>query len=394
MAMTKELSQANQQKRLLLLQTLGYRGDPAAAPAIMPLAQTGPATQRIVAIRSLAQLGDPSSIPVLVESLKDDEATVSSTAQNGLIGFPGKQADAAVIALLNDSNAKTRVAAIEMVRRRRIAAAVRPLLKTTGDANADVVRAGFKALGELAGAADIPDVVDAMLKANALAEAEAALSAICARQSDKTICTDKLLPALANAQGKPKLALLRVLRTVGNPQALAAVRAATAEPDKSVKETALRAICNWPTPDALPDLAKIARTTADTKFRILALRGQLRLIPMQTVPDAKKVSQLKEMLPLIERTEEQRLVLATLAGLPTAESLALVTTYLAREELKEEASAAAVAIAEKIIADHPARVAEAMKQVRTNNKKLAERARQLSASAPMGAKSKGGRTPE
>ena len=139
----------------------------------------------------------------------------------------------------------------------------------------------------------------------------------------------------------------------------------------------MRAMCDWPTVDALPDLAQIAKTTADTKFRILALRGQLRLIPMQTVPDAQKISQLKEILPLIERTEEHRLVLATLGGLPSAESLALVTPYLTREELKEEASAAAVAIAEKIVASHPEQVAEAMKQVRTNNNKLAERARQL-----------------
>jgi len=380
MAMTRELSQANQQKRLLLLQTLGYRGDATAAPALVPLAQTGSATQRIAAIRSLAQLGNPSSIPVLVALVKDAEAIVSSAAQTGLIGFPDKEADAAVVALFNDSDARTRVAAIEMAGQRRIAAAVQPLLKATGDTDADVVSASFKTLGELAGAAEIPGVVDAMLKTKAVAAAETALTAICARQPDKTVCTDKLLPGLANAQGEPKLALLCVLRTVGNPQALAAVRAAAAEQDKSVKETALRAICDWPTVDALPDLAQIAKTTADTKFRILALRGQLRLIPMQTVADAQKLSQLKEMLPLIERTEEQRLALATLGGLPSAESLALVMAYLTREELKEEASAAAVGIAEKIIASHPEQVAEAMKQVRTNNDKLAERARQLLAS--------------
>ncbi len=380
MAMARELSQANQRKRLLLLQTLGYRGDPAAALAIVPLAQTGSTIQRIAAIRSIVQLGDPSSIPVLVTLVKDAEATVSSAAQTGLIGFPGKEADAAVVALLNDRDAKTRITAIEMAGQRRIAAAVQPLLKATGDADADVVSAGFKTLGELAGAAEIPDMVDAMLKTEAVAAAETALSAICARQPDTTMCTDKLLSGLANAQGEPKLALLRVLRTVGDPQALAAVRAAAAEPDKSVRETALRAICDWPTVHALPDLEQIARTTEDTKFRILALRGQLRLIPMQTVPDAKKASQLKEILPFIERTEEHRLVLATLGGLPSAESLALVVAYMTREELKEEASAAAVAIAEKIIATHPAEVAEAMKQVRTNNNELAERARQLLAS--------------
>ncbi len=376
-ALTGELSQANQQKRLLLLQMLGYRGDPAAAPAIVPLAKTGPATQRVAAIRSLVQLGDPSSIPVLVASLKDAEATVSNAAQTGLTCLPGKQADSAVVALLNDSDAKTRLAAVEMAGRRRIEPAIQPLLKAMRKADADVVRAGFKTLGELAGAAEIPDLVDLMSKTKEFAAGEAALSAMCARQADKTICADKLLPALAKTRGKSKLALLRVLRVVGSPRALIAVRAAAAEPDNSVSETALRAICDWPTVDALPDLEQIAKTTADTKFKILALRGQLRLIPMQTLLDTKKISQLKQMLPLIERTEEHRLMLATLSGLPAAESLEVVSTYLSKEELKEEASAAAVAIAEKIIANHPEQVAEAMKQVRTKNNKLAERARNL-----------------
>jgi len=198
------------------------------------------------------------------------------------------------------------------------------------------------------------------------------------------MCTDKLTPGLAKAQGEAKLALLRVLGTVGGPQALAAVRAAAASSDDSVKETALRALCDWPTVEALPDLAQLAKTSADTKFKILALRGQLRLIPLQTVADAQKLSQLKAILPLLERPEEQRLALATLGELPSAESLALLMPYLSSEGLKEEASIAAVAIAEKIVASHPAEVAAAMKQVQTNNNQLAARVRQLLARVPKG----------
>jgi hypothetical protein len=57
--------------------------------------------------------------------------------------------------------------------------------------------------------------------------------------------------------------------------------------------------------------------------------------------------------------------------------------YLTDEGLKEEASGAAVAIAERIIGSHPAEVAQAMKQVQTiANKELAERARKLLARVP------------
>lgn len=381
-ALTRQLNGLSGVNRLLLVETLGNRGDASATPALVPLAQAGPTQVRIAAMRSLAQLSSPPAIPVLLASIKDTDAGVSKAAQDGLVGFPTQEADAAVVALLSKPDKTTRLAAIEMVTQRRSPAAVPPLLQATGDRDTRVTRASFKALGKLAGAAEIPAIVDAMVKTQAVPAAEAALAAICTRESDKTRCSVQLLPCLPKTQGVPKQALLRVLRTIGNTQTLAAVRAATQDRDPAVKETAQRVLCDWPTADALPDLAQLAQKSTEARFQILALRGQLRLIPLQTVPDRQKLAQLKEVLPLIKRTEEQRLLLATLGGLPSVESLGLVVPYLSQASLREEASVAAVGIAEKIAARHPAEVAEAMKQVETKNKALAGRVRKLLASLP------------
>ena len=372
-----ELAQANKEKQVLLLQALGNRGDVTAAPALESLAQSGPVNRRIAAIRSLVQLGPPSLVPKLVGWLKDPNTAVSSAAQTGLFGFPGKEADAAVVALVSDPDTKIRIAAIESASQRRITTAVPVLLNTTRDADAGVSGAGFKALGELGRPADIPSMVDALLQTNAVTAAETALSAICARQSDPATCTELLLPSLAKARGEPKLALLRVLGTIGDPKALAAVRSAAADPDAAIKETALRVLCEWPNVHALSDLAQLSRTASEPKFRILALQGQLRLIPMQNVSDAQKLSQVKELLPLIERPDERRLVLTILGGLPSVESLAMITPYLTSEGLQEEAGSAAVVIAEKIVATHPADVVAAMKKVQTKDKNLAARVEAL-----------------
>ena len=59
--------------------------------------------------------------------------------------------------------------------------------------------------------------------------------------------------------------------------------------------------------------------------------------------------------------------------------------YLSRAGFKDEAGVAAVGIAEQIVASHPAEVAEAMKQIQTNNEQLAERVRQVLAQVPAGA---------
>lgn len=384
-ALVGALAEANEEKQILLLQTLGYRGDASAAPALVALAQSGSANRRIAAIQSLVQLRNASSLPVLAALLKDPEPTVAGAALTGLSGWPGQEADATAVALLTGSDTKTRIAAIGAVRQRRITAAVPALLKAAGDADAGVAGASFKALGELGGVAELPGMVDALCQTKAVPAAESALSAICARQPDATICADQLLPGVAKAQGEPKLALLRVLGTVGGLKALAAVRAAAADSDPSVKETALRALCNWPTADALADLAQIAKANGDTKFKLLALRGQIRLIPMQTVAEAQKVSQIQQILPLLERPEEQSLALAALGAIPSAESLALIKPYLTVEGLKEEAGVAAVAVAEKIVASHPAEVAAAMPLVHTNDKQLAKRVRKVLEQVPAGA---------
>ena len=110
-------------------------------------------------------------------------------------------------------------------------------------------------------------------------------------------------------------------------------------------------------------------------IKILALRGLVRLVPQDNSPDAKKFDALKRAMALADRDEERQLVLSALGNVATADSLALVASYLDNPALKEEACLAAVTIAEKI-ASRDARLAAVMKQVAkvTANKELAARA--------------------
>jgi len=371
-----ELGRSKPDVQILLLHALGNRGDETASAALVPLAKDGPANVRVAAIRSLVQLGAPASVPVLVDLVRDPAPDVSNAAMAGLTGFPTKEADEAMLALLEEKNTKLRLSAIDAVAQRRTKAAIPALIKIAVEADTDVAGAGFQALGELADENDVPSVIGALVQTRAVAAAETALAAICARQSDRTSCANSLLSGLARAQGEPKLALLRVLGTVGDSKALAAIRAAAQESDAAVRETAIRVLCDWPTAEVLPDLEQIAKTSEDPKFKILALRAQLRLIPAQDATDARKVSQLKQIMASLERQEEKRLALAALANIHTTDSLEVVIQYLAAEGLNEEAADAAVSIAEQIVISHPAKVAAAMKLVKTNNKKLAERAQQ------------------
>lgn len=174
---------------------------------------------------------------------------------------------------------------------------------------------------------------------------------------------DPICLAMTSAPEAVKPVLLRLLRVAGGEKALATVR--TAAQEAATKDAALRVLCDWQTTDALPDLANLAKTAADEKFKILALRGQLRLIPLLVANPAEKVAAIKETVPAAQRAEEKRLVLATLADLPSPAALSLIASYITQPDVKDDAIPAALAMAGQIVTKHPAAVIEALEPVST-----------------------------
>ncbi len=193
---------------------------------------------------------------------------------------------------------------------------------------------------------------------------------------------DPLCAAMSSAPKAAKPAVLRLLRLAGGPKSLTTVRSAMTDADAETKETALRTLCDWQSPDALPDLAWLAKTTTDEKFKTLALRGQLHLISLQAISPDEKVAAIKEATVVIRNTGEKRLALSALAEIPAASSLALVANYLGNDDVKEDAGSAAVAISAEIVKKHPAEVIAALEPVsKSANARLAQRANEILAQA-------------
>ena len=189
---------------------------------------------------------------------------------------------------------------------------------------------------------------------------------------------DALCAALAKAPVQAKLALLRALRAARGAKALDAVRAAAKDPNAEVRDAATSTLCGWSTADALPDLTRLAKTSTSAKFKILALRGVLRLIPLQDAPVADKLAALKDALPLATRRDEKRLALSSLGLLRSADALELALSHLDGPQVKEEACLAAVSIAERLGGRDAAQVRQAMQQVlktsgNRNTKRRAQR---------------------
>jgi len=381
-ALTSELNRLSADNQILVIWTLGKRGDPAAIPALSAAANAGDKSVRIAAIRAMPEIGDAAAVHVLADLLGATDGEISQAAQEALAAMPGDEADAAIMAMLDSSENAPRLMALELIGRRRMAKSIPALLKTVAGPDEKVRPAALKKVGELGGPSEVPALLDLLMQFEArqdLDAAEQALSAVCAKADNPVSYTLKLTSSLSKASPAQKGALLRVLSVIGGTNALDAVREAANDSNAQVSDAAIRVLCSWKTADAAGDLLALAKNSPNQSRKTAALRGYINLVRDENLPMEKKLEFCKQAAALIQRDEEKKLLLGALSTIPAAEALSMAMAYLDDPATKDEASFAAVAISEKIVEQKPGDVAEAMQKVlkATDNRNVRNRARQI-----------------
>ncbi len=338
--------------QVVVIQALGKRGHASALPALFPLAEAGPKPVRLAAIRALPEIGRPSAVPVLVKLLDDPERDLAQAAQESLAALPGPQVDTAVLDLLKAADPAKRLTAIDLVVRRRMTTALPALLNAANDTDAKVRSAALRRAGELASLSDLPTLLDRLNQAKTGPEVEAAEQAInmvCTRGGTPETSAEKLVTRRPQAQPTQKAALVRVLGALGGPVALKAVRTAVDDPNRDVHTTAIRTLGDWKTADAAPDLLALAKSSADATDKMLCLRSGLGLARNTDFPADQRLSICKQAAELTQKPEEKRLLLGALGGIPSVDAVGLIAPHLEDAAIKEEAAAATVGVAEKLL---------------------------------------------
>jgi len=379
-ALTAELGNLPADNQILVLWTLGKRGDALALPAVYPLARSGPKAVRIEAIRVMPQFQDGAAVSELVKLMDDSDKDIAKAAQDGLAAIPGRRADSAVEAMLKSSQTDKRLTALEMMGRRRMTSSVPALIEAASDPDAEVRPAALRKVGELGGPAQVPALLDLLMQledTRDLAAAERALITVCGKSGDSQSYAGRLIRQLGRAGTAQKSALLRVLGAMGGSQALEAVRKAAADSNTTVRDEAIRVLCGWKTADAAPDLLKLARARGGT-HKTSALRGYITLIRDESLSTREKLAMCKQADALIERNEEKKLLLGALSTVPSAEALSMAMANVDNRATRNEAGFAAAAIGNNIAGQYPREVAEAMQKVlkSTTNKNVIKSARQ------------------
>jgi HEAT repeat protein len=345
-----ELSKASPQRQALLILALADRGDRAAVPAVLQVAKAGAEIARNVALRALGRLGDAASVPVLLEAALDADAGVAQTAIAVLADMPGAEIDRDLASRLLQAEGPSRRVLIELAGRRPIVGATASLRKAANDPDGPTRAAALTALGATIEFADLDVLIQCVAQpreGDDAAVAETALATACQRMADREAATAKLIAALSPAAAPVKCRFLEILARVGGAGALKTLGAAVKDADPQIQDTASRLLGEWMDVDAGPVLLDLAKNAADDKYKTRALRGYIRLVRQFDMPDDQRAEMCRAALETAQRTAEKKLVLEVIGRYPNAAMLSLALEAARVPELKNEALAVAMIVAEK-----------------------------------------------
>jgi HEAT repeat protein len=351
-ALVAELARCGAERQPLLLMAVADRSDAAASAAMLEAAKAGPKKVRIVAINALERQGNASCLPVLLQAATSDDADVAQAALGALTRLPGNEVDTEVVARLPQSPGKARQVLIDLSGRRHIDRALPTIVSFAQDSDAGVRSTAVQVIGTLGGAeqaATLAGLLQHAQNSKDRADLEAALIAIGSRSG--VACVPGVLPLSQSSDPALRIAALHVLAAAGGPESLSAVTSAIDDAQESVRDEAVRTLSTWPNnwPEdsgvAAPML-RLARYGSTSSYRVLGQRGYLQYVQGdKQLKDAAKVENVRDVMPLLKRPEEQRLAIGVLGGISTAGALEMLVLLAAEPVIAEDACAAVVKLA-------------------------------------------------
>jgi type 1 glutamine amidotransferase/HEAT repeat protein len=341
-----------------VLSAVGDRGDRTAATVVLKAVGSSEADVRVAALGALGNLGDASNVELLTKTAAGAMTDEAKAAGEALVRLNGEGVDQKILSELAKAPADEKIVLIRSVGQRNIKGGSKVLLKTAGDADVRVRLESLKVLRETAEPGDISAVVELLAGAQTAAErteAESTAAAVARKVGeDRNMQTAAVLAAFGTAGTTgAKTSLLRVAGRLGGSAALAALTKAVSDGDSEVQTAAIRGLSEWPTTEPLETLRTIAQSSTSKVQKVLALRGFVRLIGLESGrPAAETVTLYQQAMGLEPDMTEKKSVLSGLGRIKIFASLQLAAGCLDDASLAEEAALAAVDIADATQVSH------------------------------------------
>jgi HEAT repeat protein len=341
------LSRLPEDARIQLTAVLGGYPADNVGPFLLAAAENPSLDVRLAALRSIGNVGGSRSVAFLATKSARTSGAEQDTARESLARLRGPDVDPAILAHFDKmSDDAVKAELVRAAGERRIAGAKPALMAMVKSASSMLKAKAAAALRDIAGPADIPDLLGLLLglEDETARESMQDTVAAIARTNPRELSRAEAVKAVLAAEKDPKKKadLLRVLGKIGDDTGLAQIRAALSDPDEIVVDAAVRALADWPTGMARDDVYEVARTSFALNHRVLSIRAFIRMIGLEPYRGPEGAAgDLLKILSLSPRSEEKKLVLAMLVRFPCVTGLKTAESLLADPAVAEEAKLAA-----------------------------------------------------
>jgi HEAT repeat protein len=320
---------------------------------------------RKAALQALIPLGDASVVIPVAEIAATAPKDEADQARATLARMPASSVDEAVLNGIENTEGKVRVELINAVSERYITTAVPTVLAMSRQGDDASRNAAIKVLGDIAKPEDLSKLLDVLVHTRSNSETEAAVLSVAqvASQIDEQAERGELvLQKLDNTEDvQDRIALMRVLGKIGDPDGLDVLRQALGSNDEETQVAAVRALSDWPSSAPADELFDLAKNSQSPRVKVLALRGYIELIRNdQDLSDDEKTAMLQNAMHIAEQVNEKRMILSGLGELNSVTALNAALGYLKMDTVVNEAGAAIVQISDSIRGQQPEKVKAAL----------------------------------
>ncbi len=366
-----------------LLSALADRGDPTALPVVVTATKAADEAIRIAALKALASMGDSSTVILLAQTAAVADGIERNTARESLYSLNSPSVNQAIVEHISKADPNVKVELIRSIGERNIRDALQTVLKTANDPDSNVRLESIKVLKGLAEPSYLPKLVDILVNAKGeseLKEAGKMVSFVAHKSVGENPATAVLNVIDSVKDVNVRCVLLETLGSIGDVNSLSVLRTSLKDNNAKVQTAVVRALSDWPNTAPAADLLKIAQTSDNETRRVLALRGYVRLIGLDSDRSVKEtIKMCSNAMNLTTNANEKKLVLSALANVKGIESLNLAAAYLDDQALQQEVGAAVVKISESTLKSNPYETKVVLEKVleTTKSNSLRERTQEL-----------------
>lgn len=326
-----------------LLEVLSHYREKPVLDSVVPATKSEETIVRMAALKALEGVGDSSTVELLARHAAGSQGEEQRVARNSLWALQGEGVDQTILLnliKLTDQNIQEEL--VMSVGARRILDGINFLFSRAHSSRPGIRLAAIKALEEVSSPSDLPRLLQLLINAPEERERTAlenTIAGVAGKIPDpigRANAVRALFPEMQDA--KKRATLIRVLGKIGDDSSLSLVRKALADDNPEIRDSAVRALSDWPTLSAKEDLVRIIQTSREQVHQILALRAYVRMIGMEPyrTPESA-VQSLKEALARTQRPEEKKLILGILPRFACPEALRLAESLVREKGVEEEA---------------------------------------------------------